>query len=93
MSRRTILTALALAASFAIGVAVSNGPTNAIGQARPGRGKCVGVVVSAAATPAFASRWVYVYRTFEDGSVDLIKHLEDGDAVVNQWTPLPVKDR
>jgi hypothetical protein len=62
--RRTSVTAFGVAGAFLLGLMAGYRPANA--DALAGRGKCCGV----ATAPWGSSRYMHVYRAFEDGTVE-----------------------
>jgi hypothetical protein len=62
--RRASATVFGVTGAFLLGLMVGNRPAKA--DAPAGRGKCCGV----ATAPWGSSRYMHVYRAFEDGTVE-----------------------
>jgi len=83
--RRSSVTGFGIAAAFVLGTLVGNRPASADPPA--GHGKCCGI----ATVPWGSSRYMYVFRAFEDGTVqrmsdEVLPAEQDG-----KWHP--VRDR
>jgi hypothetical protein len=81
MLRRSSLTVFALAVAFVVGTLVSTGPATVKAQNAPaGHGKCCGI-----ATALGTGNSLYVYRAFEDGTVERLGDRAQDSAWDGKW--------
>jgi hypothetical protein len=66
MIRRSQFTTFGIVVAFLVGLLIGNRPAPATADPPAGRGKCCGIATS----PWGSSRYMHIYRAFEDGSVE-----------------------